>query len=572
MTDLERVVRRVWLDRHGVDPPSWLTRITPSQVCRSIVRDVVRVLDPTAATAPNAATITATLDAGGWEVVRELAGLADAFAADAAAHFGSMPARRRPETATRKNIGEKACTTVAAVYREADDEHRADFALRCAPELTRRRTAYQDTQATRHGWTEVLYDDESFVARFTPFYDECWEHRTRDLDLETLPLGDLHRPPLRAAPGATEDWTVGTGRSVLSRYRHYRSTRGLDRRETVAEAAGIDPDRHMSVRLRTADPDRLARGEVERACAPAGLSFPGHRALLRSVCDGVATADLEERGRTRRIADANPLTVRDVGRAGPPVSLTRWGDATPALPTGPDDSLVLAVVERAEFWAACQSVSYDLVRIGARREIAVDDPDLIPDPIPDPHGARADPTASAALGSGEDGFARRAPAAGAAAPWSWVVQVRTGVVRRLWFELLRREIEWDAPFVRTEVCALLPAMFGSHLYELVRRPLDPDRSPEPPGRRDREQATLQALARNTVEDVRDLLGAVLADRPGWPQRYAELLGETPADHVLGVAELPEFVAAQFDGTPAGADRPDGPGDPADDADEVADRC
>lgn len=568
MTGLERIVRRVWVDRHGLDSPPWLTRVTPSQVCRSILRDVVRGLDPTAATAPDAATVAAVLDRGGWAVVRELAELADTFAAEAAAHFEGLPARRRPETATRKNIGERACTTVAALYRGAGDRERAAFAAWAAPELARRRERYQATEAERHGWTEVLHDDETFVARFTPHLDQQWERRERDPGLAELPLGELGRPPMRAARDATEDWTCGTDRSVLSRYRHYRSARGLDTRDAVAEAAGIAPDRHMSVRLRAADPDRLARSEVERACAPVGLSSPGHRALLRSVADGVATAALEERGRTRTVTDENPLRPAGRRTSSWPALLGRWGDAAPELPAGPDAELVLAVVERAEFWAARQAVSYDLVHIGGRRETSLDDPDL----VLDADATQTDPTASAALGTGGDGLARPAPGSAAVAgPWSWVVQVRMGVLRRLWFELLRREIEWDTPFVRAEVRDLLPAMFGRHLYELVRRPLAPADRTGPPAPDAREQATLAALERAGVDTVRDLLVAVATGRPGWPERYAELLGDTPAGHALEAAELPAFLAAHLSAAPRRADDP-GPGEPADDADEVADRC
>jgi hypothetical protein len=132
------------------------------------------------------------------------------------------------------------------------------------------------------------------------------------------------------------------------------------------------------------------------------------------------------------------------------------------------------------------------------------------------------------------------------------------VLRRLWLELLKCELEWDAALAPARLPKLLGGMFADHLTELARCPI---RRPEPPA--EDEPTVVFATVTALGADFAELARQALVDEPGWPERYAERLRHATG-RLLDAAEFRAWVVANA----AFPDRGE-PGDP-DDPDDAID--
>ncbi|MCW2502980.1 MAG: hypothetical protein JWO79_1264 [Actinomycetia bacterium] len=512
MSALLNVLRALWHERYP-QPPPWAAGLTSSRVIRQILSSVVSPaveadrmryeLVP-----GDRDRVRTVLEQGGWATVAELGGLASDYAAAAAGYFATLPPGSRPDVANWR-ISEKACSDVGAAYLR--------FAASSGPALTdhlqQARERFQHAEVERAPRLRRLIKDvDVFAERFGAYYEEVWAGRDRAVHAALTParlgLGSLERPALRGPAG----WTVGTDRGVYVRYRHYASLRGARTREGVAQRKRLDPDRHMSVRLRAADPDLLAKTEVERAADPLGLRFAGHRALLDSLVRGFELADL------RTHAAIRP------GKVNRRVPLERWCAEMAQLPVTLNIPLVEAITPFAESWAARSGVALALSTAGSWQYSSL----------------RAD------LSAGTGRTAARGRGEGMT---DWVRQVELGVPRRLWGELLSCEQEWDWPLLPSEFPSLLKGTCSEHLKELIDRPIrDPVSSAQCADELTIIRATAGALWASLGEDgVQAMSEQVIHDVGGWRDHYDKLLHDhdptAAPGHYLSAEAFREWLRA-----------------------------
>jgi|GEM_PF-3664815 len=237
-------------------------------------------------------------------------------------------------------------------------------------------------------------------------------------------------------------------------------------------ADGQDRDQYIDRRLARMQPDDLCRHVVDRACSPIGLRSRRHHALVASFVAGVRRADLQ--------AAHDPG-----GKAPQPGALREWAEQGHALPDTADEAFEAAVTDEAERWARRHSIAQALA----------------------------------------EGI-----------PATWTAQVELGTTRRLWDAAHSREAQWEVPFVRSEVTALVPAMFRAHLRELIHDPVPEPADEDGPLLPDDPllQRTLDAFAR-TPESARALFALARQDYPRWVPMYEELTAS------LGERRLPPPV-------------------------------
>jgi hypothetical protein len=528
VSELLDVLRTLWHERYP-QPPPWAAELTSSRVVRQILGSVVsRAVDAGrmryGLEPGDRDRVRTVLEQGGWATVAELGALASDYAAAAAGYFAALPLGSRPDVGNWR-ISEKACSDVGAAYLRFG----VSSGSALAEHLRVARERFQHAEVERAPRLRLLIKDvDVFAERYGAHYDEVWAGRDRAAHAALIParlgLGSLDRPALRGPAG----WTVGTDRGVYVRYRHYASLRGARTREGVARRKRLDPDRHMSVRLRDADPDLLAKTEVERAADPLGLRFPGHRALLDTLVRGFELADL------RTHAAIRP------GKANRRVPLERWCAETAQLSATLDTALVEAITPFVESWAARSGVALALSTAGSWQHSSL----------------RED------FGPGTGRTAARGRCEGMT---DWVRQVELGVPRRLWGELLSCEQEWEWPLLPSEFPALLKGTVSKHLTELVGRPIhDPVSSTQCDDELTIIRATAGAWFASLGEDgVRAMSVQVVNDVGGWRDHYDKLLHDhdptAPRERYLSADAFREWLRA----TIGLADRGDPETDPDD---------
>jgi len=433
--------------------------------------------------------VRAWIDTDGyWAIVVALATIANERALAVRHHFTGLDAAVRPAT-TPQRISEWACGTVAHPYAKAP-------ALPEQGYLDKGQAMFQQREVDRAARVKNLVTDAEFVKRYTAVYDAMWDRRggpsPATLSPVQLDLGTLDRPPMTATENS---WKVGTDRSVRSRYRYYRRASWGRDPESVADAAGLDPDQHIGVRLLTADPDEFCRGELDRVCSPLGLRFAGHHVLVTAMVEGIQRADLQHAFDLRGGGGA-PLRK---GRG-----LTAWAAVTRDLPITADPALVAGVQERAEYWAFRGPKALESARGAAPRQI------------------------------------------------HWPTLVQRFVPRRLWHRLHCREVEWEAPLLRAEAARLVPQMFQKHLMELFERPIsapdaDPGAEPRPVAPDDpRLLTTLSALAEDQAGTT-EMIALLLGHDERWEAMYRRTTGPR-ADACLTVAEFRDWVLLNYGDT------------------------
>jgi hypothetical protein len=359
--------------------------------------------------------------------------------------------------------------------------------------LDKEQTMFQQSEVDCAGRVRNLVSDLEFIKRYTTVYEAMWEQLSDPSAITPSPvqldLGTLHRPPMTAKENS---WLVGTDRSVRSRYRYYLRTSWSQDPESVAEAAGLNLNQHISIRLLTVDPDELCLSTLKRACSPLGLRFPGHIVVITAMVKGVRCADLEK-----------AFDLRTGG--GPPVrkgrGLTNWAAFTRDLPVIEDPALEAAVQERAESWAFRGPKALELVHGAASRQM------------------------------------------------HWPTLVQRFTPRRLWHWLHCREMEWEAPFTRAEVVHLVPQMFQNHLLELLKRPIprteaDIDTEPRQVAPDDpRLRTTLRVLGRDQAGTT-GMIALLLRHDEGWEIVYRQLTGPH-TNACLTVAEFRDWALRNY---------------------------
>jgi len=414
-----------------------------------------------------------------WVIVEKLCLLADHLAGAVRAHFTGLPAADRP-TLTNKEISAWACATVARpYYREP--------ALPAADYLLAERNAYEEQAVARAARTRGLPTATEFANQYGPVYDKLWGQR-REAALAVLSpvdlgLGELPGPPMCAA---VNGWRVGTDRSVQHRYGLYFRSRWDRDPDATARVAGLDPGKHLSVRLRTAEPDAVCRGELERACSPIGLRSSRHHVFMSSFVTAVRLADMQAAFDARKGSGRRPPPSRQ---------LATWAAAAHRLPEIADTALERAVTSFAEYWAARHQVAEQLAET---RRLA-----------------------------------------------NWTGEVERGTARRLWGRLHQREVVWEAPVVRSEAASLVKKMFQVHLLELI---LPPDEKPEEeptgdPAPNDPRLWRSHELMKERG-DPSELLGRLVADGENWEQWYRAIV-EPDADRCLPPAVFRDWALSHL---------------------------
>ena len=527
MAELHDALRALWDERHSRRPD----HLHVKHVVRHIVYNVVvRLTDADRMRSQGLSPgdreqLRRVLDEGGWATVQQLVQLASAYAGGTLERFRALPGERRPQHLIPERISERACTDVGAAHRRLH--------LAAGPELLAAvasgQERFEDGERARAPRMRTLLGREQFEQRYAAYYETAWRGRDAARHEADPPwrlgLGDLPRPPL----GGREHggWRAGSDRPVHARYRHYASDRGAARLDETAGQMRLPAAQHMSARLLHLDPDVPARTEVDRATEPLGLRFDAHRALLHAVRDAVLLADLETSVRERK-------AVQDRRR---PLEL--WCRAHLDLPDTADDHLIRVL------GAACASAS---ARYGAVLALSGRDARRRHRPrTDDPDGGAEEEFAADALvrHTGDDAGGRAL----------WTDQVELGVLRRLWLELLKCELEWDAALTPARLPTLLGAMFADHLTELGTRPL---RRPEPPAAD--EHAVVVATVAELGTDLAELARGVLADEPGWRARYTSRLRHATGRRLLDAAAFRAWVVANAAfpdrGEPDDLDEPD----------------
>lgn len=482
---------RVWAEH---SPPAergreWCAPIQPGDVRDSIMTAVACRTD-------GATSMEEFFADTGWTTTRRLTEIAQDLAEGLWARRETLPLDKQPAV-SKRDVSEWAAGVVAGPYRDENGFPDAEYLAAAAVRFWATRTGPQ-AEARR----AARISAETFAGTYRSAYDALWEEHgeasLRILCPPKLGLGRLLRPPLVAPRNS---WRSGTDRDVHSRYHHYVRRRDWPRNlATAAERAGHDLDRHISVRLLSTDPDTLARTELRRACAPAGLIFPAHHVLIRTTAHALLTADVV----SQREARGRDGVVRGTR------SLTRWAAAASELRTDcdvQDDDLHDAVVAHTRGWARRQLWA---------RELADGAGDLL----------------------------------------TWSVLVELGVLRRLWHHAHGHEVEWEVPLLRAETVRLLRGAFGRHLVELLARPVDDPRdgdTTEVDAPDLRWAATLARLATRGADAVRALLD--LMGRPDderWRGAYLDALGGGGPEF-LDPDEFRERVAGNRQGDEDGGD-------------------
>jgi hypothetical protein len=169
----------------------------------------------------------------------------------------------------------------------------------------------------------------AFSMRFAGVFTERWERRgtvsCTAYPPAAVQLGSNSRPHLTVPH--SENWTVGSDRSVYGRYMLYFKESARGRGDA---ASAVDPTGAGDV-------------EVNRACEPYGLNHPQHHVVVASVAVGVrvdasALGDKEHAQRVRGV-------------------WKRWRGAEGIGPDSIDLDLVAAAEARAMLWAIATRTS-----------------------------------------------------------------------------------------------------------------------------------------------------------------------------------------------------------------------